>query len=103
MPDYKKKAMLYRLEKLVNKKKKELAEEYESKNKIEKDNEKFLLGNKRKESEEKTEKKEKKKDKYKKDKDKKDKKDKKENKNKEKLNNADFKKQKRLETYGITE
>ena len=112
LPDYKKKAMLNRLEKLVNKKKKELANEYEAKNKNEKENEKLLLGQKIKLDNENTnndeEIKKVKKDKYK---NKNDKKNKKKNENnndndgkkKQKLSKDEFKKQKRLETYGISE
>ncbi len=112
LPDYKKKAMLNRLEKLVNKKKKELANEYEAKNKNEKENEKLLLGQKIKHDNENTNNdegiKKVKKDKYK---NKNDKKNKKKNENnndkdgkkKQKLSKDEFKKQKRLETYGIAE
>ena len=113
MPDYKKKAMLYRFEKLVNKKKKELANEFEAKNKNEKENEKFLLGQKTKgehedkNGNEKNEIKNKEgefKNKYKKDKKKK-KKNEENNNNesnkKEKLSKEEFKKQKRFETYGL--
>ena len=103
LPDYKKKEMLNRLEKLVNKKKRELVEEYENKNKNEKENEKFLLGNKTK-SEHNDDKNEKiKKNKY--EKKKKDKIKNKEEKGEKKkyLKKDEFKKVKRLETYGITE
>ena len=103
LPEYKKKEMLNRLEKLVNKKKRELVEEYENKNKNEKENEKFLLGNKTK-SEHNDDKNEKiKKNKY--EKKKKDKIKNKEEKGEKKkyLKKDEFKKVKRLETYGITE
>ena len=103
LPEYKKKEMLNRLEKLVNKKKRELVEEYENKNKNEKENEKFLLGNKTK-AEHNDDKNEKiKKNKY--EKKKKDKIKNKEEKGEKKkyLKKDEFKKVKRLETYGITE
>ena len=109
MPDYKKKEMLNRLEKLVNKKKRELVEEYENKNMNEKNNEKFLIGNKTERDDNDDNNKNKKKNKYEL---KKKKKDKNKNKNEENSNNKDkkvflkkneFKKKKRLETYGITE
>ena len=111
MPDYKKKEMLYRFEKLVNKKKRELAEEYENKNKNEKENEKFLLGNKNKREHDDNDLKKSKKDKYGNKYDKKENKKKEKNKNNESENNEkkkflkkdEFKKRKRLETYGITE
>ena len=111
MPDYKKKEMLYRFEKLVNKKKRELAEEYENKNKNEKENEKFLLGNKNKREHDDNDLKKSKKDKYGNKYDKKETKKKEKNKNNEGENNEkkkflkkdEFKKRKRLETYGITE
>ena len=106
LPEYKKKEMLNRLEKLVNKKKRELVEEYENKNKNEKENEKFLLGNKTKSENNLDNKNDNiKKNKY-------DKKKKEKNKNKNKnedwekkkfLKKDEFKKMKRLETYGITE
>ena len=110
MPDYKKKIMLNRLEKLVNKKKKELANEYEAKYQNEKENEKFLIGQKTKgdHKDEKNENKNTNKDKYK-NKFKKNKKIKNKNdgnnegKPKQKLSRDEFKKQKRLETYGINE
>jgi len=108
MPEYKKKEMLYRFEKLVNKKKRELAEEYETRNKNEKENEKFLLGNKTKGEHDndydKNVNKKKKKDKY--NNKKKDKKGENNNNTEEKkkfLNRKEFKIKKRLETYGITE
>ena len=101
LPEYKRKEMLNRLEKLVNKKKRELVEEYENKNKNEKENEKFLLGNKTK-SEHKDEKN--KKNKYEKKKKEKIKNKKEEGGEKKKyLKKDEFKKIKRLETYGITE
>ena len=109
LPDYKKKAMLNRLEKLVNKKKRELAVEYEAKNKNEKENEKYLLGKKTKgENENEDNKminKEKNKNKNKHDKKNKKKKENiiKDGKPKQKLSKEEFKKQKRYETYGITE
>ena len=108
MPEYKKKEMLNRLEKLVNKKKRELAEEYENRNRNEKENEKFLVGNKTKRENDNNidgKNKKKKKDKY----GNKNKNKKKENNNngeekkKKFLNKNEFKKQKRLETYGIKE
>jgi protein KRI1 len=117
LPSYKKKAMLNRLEKLVNKKKKELAQDYEDKNQNEKENEKFLIGHKTKgeheeedkgkDNKNKDKKKDKNKDKYK-NKDKHNKNDKKKGENndgnhKQKLSRDEFKKQKRLETYGISE
>jgi len=108
MPEYKKKEMLYRFEKLVNKKKRELAEEYENRNKNEKENEKFLIGNKTKAEHDDNnsnidKNKKKKKDKYEaKNKNKKENNNNKEEKKKF-LNKNEFKKQKRLETYGITE
>ena len=108
MPEYKKKEMLYRFEKLVNKKKRELAEEYETRNKNEKENEKFLLGNKTKGDHDndydKNLNKNKKKDKY--NFKKKNKKGENNNNTEEKkkfLNRKEFKIKKRLETYGITE
>lgn len=80
LPDYKRKAMLKHLEKALDKKKKELREEYEKNEKISKDNEKFTQ------------------------------KKKKRNKstsnagnNEGYLNKGDYKYKKRLETYGITE
>ena len=110
MPDYKKKIMLNRLEKLVNKKKKELAIEYEAKNQNEKENEKLLIGQKTK-GEHKDEENEN--TKVNKDKHKIKYKDNKKNKNKnynnnvekpkQKLRRDEFKKQKRYETYGINE
>ena len=113
LPSFKKKAMLNRLEKLVNKKKKELAQDYEDKYQNEKENEKLLIGHKtkgehEKEDNEKDNKyKEKNKDKYKnKDKHNKNNKNKGENNDgnhKQKLSRDEFKKQKRLETYGISE
>ena len=107
MPEYKKKIMLNRLEKLVNKKKKELANEYEIKNQNEKENEKFLIGQKTKgeHNDEKNENKDKDKynNKYKNNKNNKNKNDNNKGKPKEKLSRDEFKKQKRLETYGITE
>ena len=108
MPEYKKKEMLYRLEKLVNKKKRELAEEYENRNKNEKENEKFLVGNKTKRENDDDiygKNKKKKKDKYGiKNKNKKEENNNNaEEKKKKFLNKNEFKKQKRLETYGITE
>jgi len=111
MPEYKKKEMLYRLEKLVNKKKRELAEEYENRNKNEKYNEKFLIGQKTKgehddikEKDIKNKNKYKYKNKYIKNKNKNDK-NKGNNAGEEKkfLSKEEFKKQKRLETYGISE
>jgi hypothetical protein len=117
LPSYKKKAMLNRLEKLVNKKKKELAQDYEDKNQNEKENEKFLIGHKTKgeheeedngkDNKNKDKKKDKNKDKYK-NKDKHNKNDKNKGENndgnhKQKLSRDEFKKQKRLETYGISE
>ena len=104
LPEYKKKEMLNRLEKLVNKKKRELVEEYENKNKNEKENEKFLLGKKTK-SEHTDDKNEKnKKNKYEKKKKEKIKNKKEEGGEKKKyLKKDEFKKIKRLETYGITE
>ena len=111
MPEYKKKEMLYRLEKLVNKKKRELAEEYENRNKNEKYNEKFLIGQKTKgehddikEKDIKNKNKDKYKNKYIKNKNKNDK-NKGNNAGEEKkfLSKEEFKKQKRLETYGISE
>ena len=119
LPDYKRKAMLNRLEKLVNKKKKELANEYEAKYNNEKENEKLLLGQKTKNQREdededenknnEEETKKVKKDKYKNKNDKKKKKKDNDNDNvnyndgkkKQKLSKDEFKKQKRLETYGI--
>ena len=108
MPEYKKKEMLSRFEKLVNKKKRELAEEYETRNKNEKENEKFLIGNKTKGEHDndydKNVNKKKKKDKY--NNKKKDKKGENNNNTEEKkkfLNRKEFKIKKRLETYGITE
>ena len=107
----KKKEMLYRLEKLVNKKKRELAEEYENRNKNEKYNEKFLIGQKTKgehddikEKDIKNKNKDKYKNKYIKNKNKNDK-NKGNNAGEEKkfLSKEEFKKQKRLETYGISE
>ena len=108
MPEYKKKQMLYRFEKLVNKKKREIAIEYENRNKNEKENEKFLLGNKTKgEHEEKESDKNKNKDNLDRKKKDKNKKKNEENNGEEKkkkfLNKSDYKKQKRLETYGIVE
>ena len=115
LPSFKKKAMLNRLEKLVNKKKKELAQDYEDKYQNEKENEKLLIGHKTKgEHEEedndknnKIKEKNKDKDKYKnKDKHNKNNKNKGENNDgnhKQKLSRDEFKKQKRLETYGISE
>ena len=112
MPEYKKKIMLNRLEKLVNKKKKELANEYEAKYKNEKENEKLLLGQKTKgehnneenikEKEKEKEKKDKYKNKHKKNKNEKNKNEINEKHN-QKLSTEEYKKQKRLETYGITE
>ena len=109
LPDYKKKAMLNRLEKLVNKKKRELAVEYETKNKNEKENEKYLLGKKTKGENENEDNKMINKEKNK-NKNKHDKKNKKKKENiirdgkpKQKLSKEEFKKQKRYETYGITE
>ena len=108
LPEYKKKAMLNRLEKLVNKKKKELVNEYEAKNKNEKENEKLLLGQKtkgeheNKDNEKINKDRDKYKNKYKKDK-KKNEKNNKDGNPKQKLSKEEFKKQKRLETYGITE
>ena len=109
LPDYKKKAMLNRLEKLVNKKKRELAVEYEAKNKNEKENEKYLLGKKTKGENENEDNKMINKEKNK-NKNKHDKKNKKKKENiirdgkpKQKLSKEEFKKQKRYETYGITE
>ena len=108
---YKKKEMLYRIEKLVNKKKRELAEEYENRNKNEKYNEKFLIGQKTKgehddikEKDIKNKNKDKYKNKYIKNKNKNDK-NKGNNAGEEKkfLSKEEFKKQKRLETYGISE
>ena len=103
LPEYKKKQMLNRLEKLVNKKKRELLEEYENKNKNEKENEKYLLGNKTK-----SEHIDNKEEKIKKNKSDKKKKEKIKNKSdegekKKFLKKDEFKKIKRLETYGITE
>ena len=96
------------MEKLVNKKKKELVNEYEAKNKNEKENEKLLLGQKtkgeheNKDNEKINKDKDKYKNKYKKDK-KKNEKNNKDGNPKQKLSKEEFKKQKRLETYGITE
>ena len=103
LPEYKKKQMLNRLEKLVNKKKRELLEEYENKNKNQKENEKYLLGNKTK-----AEHIDNKEEKIKKNKSDKKKKEKIKNKSdegekKKFLKKDEFKKIKRLETYGITE
>ena len=108
MPEYKKKEMLNRLEKLVNKKKRELAEEYENRNRNEKENEKFLVGNKTKRENDNNidgKNKKKKKDKYgNKNKNKKEENNNNgEEKKKKFLNKNEFKKQKRLETYGIKE
>ena len=112
LPDYKRKAMLSRFEKLVNKKKKELANEYEARTKNEKENEKFLLGQKTKsEHENKNEKAKKEKhneekaefkNKYQNKKKKiiEEKNNNEENK-KQRLSKEEFKKQKRLETYGL--
>jgi len=97
IPEFKKKGILNRLEKLVDKKKKELANEYEDKYKNEKENEKLLLGKKTKEGENVFKKK------NKDDKIKKKNKDGKHKEQKERLSKQEFKKQKRLETYGITE
>ena len=109
LPDYKRKAMLNRLEKLVNKKKKELANEYEAKYKNEKENEKLLLGQKIKNdedenqnNEEEIKKVKKVKNKFKNDKNNK-KKDNNNEKKKQKLSKEEYKKQKRYETYGISE
>ena len=102
LPEYKKKQMLNRLEKLVNKKKRELVEEYENKNKNEKENEKYLLGNKTKLEHIDNKDEKNKKNKY--DKKKKENKNKNEEGEKKKfLKKDEFKKMKRLETYGITE
>ena len=102
LPEYKKKQMLNRLEKLVNKKKRELVEEYENKNKNEKENEKYLLGNKTKLTHIDNKDEKIKKNKY--DKKKKENKNKNEEGEKKKfLKKDEFKKMKRLETYGITE
>ena len=92
LPDYKKKIMLNRLEKLVSKKKKELANEYEAKNRNEKENEHFLLGQKTKGEH----------------KDEENENEKKDNKNNERkpkqiLSKEEYKKQKRYESYGIIE
>ena len=112
LPSYKKKAMLNRLEKLVNKKKKELAQDYEDKNQNEKENEKLFIGHKTKgehkeeDNENENKYKDKNKDKYKnKNKHNKNNKNKGENNDgnyKQKLSRDEFKKQKRLETYGIS-
>ena len=107
MPEYKKKEMLYRLEKLVNKKKRELDEEYDNRNKNEKENEKFLVGNKTKRENDNNfdgKNKKKKKDKYGiKNKNKKEENNNNgEEKKKKFLNKNEYKKKKRLETYGIT-
>ena len=78
LPDYKKKSMLKHLEKLVEKKKSEMAEEFKKKKTTEQENEK-ILGNKTKRN-----------------------KDESKSKNLG-LNKSEFKKKKRLETYGITD
>ena len=104
LPEYKRKEMLNRLEKLVNKKKRELVEEYENKNKNEKENEKFLLGNKTKSEHNDNKDEKNKKNKYEKKKKEKIKNKKEEGGEKKKyLKKDEFKKIKRLETYGITE
>ena len=103
LPEYKKKQMLNRLEKLVNKKKRELVEEYENKNKNEKENEKYLLGNKTKLEHIDNKDEKNKKNKYDKKKKEKIKNKNEEGEKKKFLKKDEFKKMKRLETYGITE